>query len=188
VTFSLLCGIRLRVLAGALWVLTIAAVAQESNTAWLVRSWRSDDGLPENTVLSLARTPDDYIWIGTPIGLARFDGFHFESFSLTNMVASPNLGVTTLLRASNGALWLGMDRGGVVCLDGKASRAFIQGLPQQIPNGLVEDAQGERPSQILGFETTAAPVRSSCRFCGRSSPATVIDSRARCTWVRHWEV
>ena len=129
-------------LAGALWLFAVAGVAQETNTAWLVRSWQSDDGLPENTVQSLAQTPDDYLWIGTPIGLARFDGLHFESFSLTNVVAPPNLGVTTLLRARDGALWLGMDRGGVVCLNGKASRAFIQGLPQQIPNGLAEDAHG----------------------------------------------
>ena len=109
-------------LAGALWLFAVAGVAQETNTAWLVRSWQSGDGLPENTVQSLAQTPDDYLWIGTPIGLARFGGLHFESFSLTNVVAPPNLGVTTLLRARDGALWLGMDRGGVVCLNGKNSQ------------------------------------------------------------------
>ncbi|MEI6074997.1 MAG: two-component regulator propeller domain-containing protein [Verrucomicrobiota bacterium] len=141
-TSLLLCGIRRRVLAGALWLFAVAGVAQETNTAWLVRSWQSDDGLPENTVLSLAQTPDNYLWIGTPMGLARFDGLRFENFSLTNVVVHPNLGVITLLHARDGTFWLGMDRGGVVHLNGKASRAFTQGLPQQIPNGLVEDAQG----------------------------------------------
>jgi len=71
VTFSLLCGIRRRVLAGALWLFAVAGVAQETNTAWLVRTWQSDDGLPENTVQSLAQTPDDYLWIGTLIMAAR---------------------------------------------------------------------------------------------------------------------
>ena len=137
-----ICRICGRLLTGLLWLVAEGALAQETNSGWLVRSWQSDDGLPENIVHSLAQTTDNYLWIGTPMGLARFDGLRFENFSLTNVVAHPNLGVIAILHARDGTLWLGMDRGGVVHLNGKASRAFTRGLPQQIPNGLVEDAQG----------------------------------------------
>ena len=41
----------------------------------------AEQGLPENTVESIAQTPDGYLWVGTQEGLARFDGVRFVSFS-----------------------------------------------------------------------------------------------------------
>ena len=137
-----ICRIRGRLLAGFFWLTVAAGFAEETNTVWLTRSWQSDDGLPENSVEGLAQTADGYLWIGTPSGLARFDGLHFESFPLTNVVVPPNRGVISTLRSRDGSLWLAMDRGGVVHLNGKASCAFTQGLPQDIPNSLTEDAAG----------------------------------------------
>ncbi|HEY4414716.1 MAG TPA: two-component regulator propeller domain-containing protein, partial [Verrucomicrobiae bacterium] len=109
---------------------------------WLVRPWQNDDGLPDNSVNGVAQTADGYLWVGTPTGLARFDGLRFEGFSLTNVVAPPNRGVVTMMRGAKGSLWLAMDRGGVVKLDGTRSRAFTDDLPKLIPNGLAEDAAG----------------------------------------------
>jgi len=36
-------------------------------------SWTTDNGLPQNTVLSIVKTRDGYLWAGTFEGLARFD-------------------------------------------------------------------------------------------------------------------
>ena len=125
-----------------LFLLALAASAQEISSNWLMRPWQSDDGLPDNSVDGLLQAADGYLWIGTPSGLARFDGLRFEDISITNVVAPPNRGIITMIRGSNGGLWLAMDRGGVVRLNGKNSRAFIQGLPASIPNGLAEDGEG----------------------------------------------
>lgn len=113
-----------------------------TNSLWFVRPWQSDENLPNNTVHALAQTPDGYLWLGTPSGLARFDGIRFEDFSPTNFVAPPNRGVIAMLLGHKGFLWLGMDRGGIVSLEGNASRAYTALLPSSIPNDMAEDAEG----------------------------------------------
>src|ERR1051325_6092039 len=39
--------------------------------------WRTEAGLPHNSVLAIAQTPDGYLWLATEEGLARFDGVRF---------------------------------------------------------------------------------------------------------------
>src|SRR5215204_6318626 len=90
----------------------------EADSDWFYRSWQTDDGLPNNTVGALAQTPDGYLWLGTPSGLVRFDGIRFEDFSPTNFVSPPNRGTVVMLRGSDRALWLALDRGAIVRLDG----------------------------------------------------------------------
>ncbi len=119
-----------------------ALLAETTSSDWFARPWQSDDGLPNNTVAGLAQTADGYLWLGTPSGLARFDGIRFEDFSPTNFVAPPNRGTLAMLLGRDGALWLALDRGAVVRLDGHATRAFTEGLPSGNPNGLAEDAEG----------------------------------------------
>jgi len=109
---------------------------------WLARSWQTEEGLPDNSVDSIAQTQDGYLWIGTPTGLARFDGVHFENITLTNVINLPNHGVITMLCGPHGALWLGMDRGALVRLSGKTSCAFVKELPNVIPNGIAEAGDG----------------------------------------------
>jgi signal transduction histidine kinase/ligand-binding sensor domain-containing protein len=120
----------------------LVEAAEGGRSSWYSRAWQSEDGLPNNTVSGLAQTPDGYLWLGTPSGIARFDGIRFEDFSPTNFIAPPNRGTVTMLWGRSGVLWLAMDRGAVVRLQGESSRAFTAGLPEAIPNGLAEDAQG----------------------------------------------
>ncbi len=40
-----------------------------------------DDGLPSNSIRSIAETEDGFIWIGTGEGLCRFDGTQFKIFT-----------------------------------------------------------------------------------------------------------
>ncbi|MEI6075928.1 MAG: two-component regulator propeller domain-containing protein, partial [Verrucomicrobiota bacterium] len=42
---------------------------------YLVNTYGADEGLPQNSVMSAAQTPDGYLWIGTLMGgVSRFDG------------------------------------------------------------------------------------------------------------------
>jgi ligand-binding sensor domain-containing protein/AraC-like DNA-binding protein len=45
----------------------------------LVDNWDTADGLPGNSVLSIAQTADGYLWIATTKGLTRFDGLKFTA-------------------------------------------------------------------------------------------------------------
>ena len=116
--------------------------AVEHDPKWLARWWQTEEGLPDNSVNGLAQTEDGYLWIGTPTGLARFDGIRFENISLTNVIMMPNHGIVAMLRGRHGALWLAMDRGALVRLSGKTSRAFVGEVTNAIPNGLAESADG----------------------------------------------
>jgi len=40
----------------------------------IVDQWRVEDGLPQDTVTSIAQDDRGYLWIATRKGLARFDG------------------------------------------------------------------------------------------------------------------
>ncbi|HWD92497.1 MAG TPA: two-component regulator propeller domain-containing protein [Verrucomicrobiae bacterium] len=80
------------------------------------RTWHIDEGLPDNLVQSIAQTPDGYLWVGTRGGLARFDGVDFTSYDSKNTPALKNSSITALCADRQGALWIGTDGGGLVCL------------------------------------------------------------------------
>ena len=136
------CRLAGLLLAGWLVFSGLTVSAQETNTTWLARSWQSEDGLPDNSVNGLAQTPDGFLWIGTPSGLARFDGLDFETISLTNVIALPNRGIVAMVSGRRGGLWLAMDRGAVVYVSAGASCIFDGNLPGGTPYDLAEDAGG----------------------------------------------
>jgi signal transduction histidine kinase/ligand-binding sensor domain-containing protein/CheY-like chemotaxis protein len=80
-------------------------------TQYVHQSWQTDAGLPQNSVYSIAQTPEGYVWIGTESGLARFDGVRFEVFNRAN---TPVLGtdmITALKVDHEGTLWVGTAAG-----------------------------------------------------------------------------
>ncbi len=81
---------------------------------YLVDSWTTADGLPSNSILSIAQTPDGYLWIATSRGLVRFDGLKFSTAPLaqkeqtgSRKPATP----ITLFTDQKGTLWIGSIKG-----------------------------------------------------------------------------
>src|SRR5215204_3697827 len=56
----------------------VQTVVGQSN--YLIRSWQTEDGLPQNSVNAVIQTRDGYLWLGTYNGLVRFDGVRFTIF------------------------------------------------------------------------------------------------------------
>jgi ligand-binding sensor domain-containing protein/signal transduction histidine kinase len=77
------------------------------------RTWQVGDGLPDNDVRAIAQTRDGYLWVGTPAGLARFDGMAFTSFDVRNGAQPLNASITCLCADRDGGLWIGTDGGGL---------------------------------------------------------------------------
>ena len=125
-------------------ILIWAATATARGSAWFARPWQSNDGLPNDTITGLAQTPDGYLWITTPVGLARFDGVHFEEYSHTNYIAEPNRGVIALVRSGPNTLWLAMDRGPIVRLNAGTAKVFsaTNGLPDRTVQRMIDDGDG----------------------------------------------
>ncbi len=66
-----------------------------STSAWaehhvLSGQWLAGDGLPVDTVNSLALDGNGYLWAGTHDGLVRFDGFEFVHFNADTNPALPS--------------------------------------------------------------------------------------------------
>src|SRR5579862_7124441 len=76
---------RILLLAGIWFCFALPAFAAGNDQEWWARPWQTEDDLPDNSVNALAQSEDGYLWIGTPSGLARFDGIRFDSISLTNV-------------------------------------------------------------------------------------------------------
>lgn len=78
---------------------------------YFLRSWKTDNGLPDNAVAAVLQTRDGYLWLATYGGLVRFDGIHFTVF---NSAMTPGLQsdrVTSLYEDARGDLWIGHERG-----------------------------------------------------------------------------
>lgn len=135
-------GAAFFLLALVLGNLPCAAVTNVNS--WIRLAWSSADGLPNNTINGLAQTVDGFIWLGTPNGLARFDGVRFEEPATTNFVDLPNRGVLAITGSRNGGIHLGMDRGAIVSLSADSKKAFVPDtdLSNLTIYSLTEDSQG----------------------------------------------
>src|SRR5947208_15651346 len=61
-------------------LLVARAGGSESNVAEsgsAIRTWRSVDGLPADSVTAIIQTRDGFLWVGRSAGLVRFDGTSF---------------------------------------------------------------------------------------------------------------
>src|ERR1041385_4412157 len=129
-------------LVGGLCVSSVAALGSETDSTWYERSWQSAEGLPDNSVSGLAQTSDGYLWVATAGGLMRFDGVRFQEFPLASLDGVPNRVVRTMFLDTHERLWLGMDRGPVVCIGPDATQVFTNGLPDARASSMAEDAEG----------------------------------------------
>jgi len=51
---------------------------------YTIHFWETEHGLPRNSVFAVTQTRNGYLWLGTPSGLARFDGIQFTVFDESN--------------------------------------------------------------------------------------------------------
>ncbi len=108
------------------------------------QTWVMENGLPQNTVQALVQTRDGFVWLGTEVGLVRFDGNSFQVFDKNSTLALPGSDVRCLLETKDGALWVGTSEGLARWKDGVV-KAFTtkDGLPGNGIRGLGEDQLGQ---------------------------------------------
>jgi len=120
-------------------------------------SWRSEDGLPQNSILCSEQTADGYLWFGTYEGLARFDGTRFTVF---DQRTSPEMGqreVYSLVEDASGVLWVGTSQGLFRYEGGQLRRPPEAGALAEVPIlGLAADGKDVWISSPLGV--VRAPV------------------------------
>ncbi|MEM7800669.1 MAG: two-component regulator propeller domain-containing protein, partial [Chloroflexota bacterium] len=71
----------------------------------------ADHGLPSNEVTALVQSSDNFVWIGTTRGLARYDGHRLKVY------AELEATVVTSLAVVEEAVWVGTELGSLVRVD-----------------------------------------------------------------------
>src|ERR1700752_293741 len=89
-------------------------VNQYAHTAWKI-----DDGFTKSEITSIGQTSDGYLWLGTELGLYRFDGLKNVLWHPPADQSLPSNWIMSLLGARDGTLWIGTANGVVSWKDGK---------------------------------------------------------------------
>jgi ligand-binding sensor domain-containing protein/two-component sensor histidine kinase len=110
---------------------------------YLQVNFNSEKGLPEDTVLSIAQSPDGYLWFGGYHGISRFDGNRFVPL---NDLSETHVTIRTvgfLFFDTKGSLWIGTFNG-VYRYDGKTVHKFSEkdGVPDSLFYSAMEDNSG----------------------------------------------
>jgi signal transduction histidine kinase/ligand-binding sensor domain-containing protein len=113
-------------------------------TEYIHQVWQSAQGLPQNSVLSIAQTPDGYLWLGTEEGLVRFDGVRFTVFDKHSTSGLQNNQILALLVDHRHNLWIGTNGGGLSRFSNGKFTAYTSrdGLSNNSILSLYEDKAG----------------------------------------------
>jgi diguanylate cyclase (GGDEF)-like protein len=132
-------------LAGLLAALAAPLLALETDlrlSQYHRQVWGEAD-LPSPIITQLLQTRDGHLWIGTPEGLARFDGAHFDAFTpVTTDGVVPSY-ILAMAEDATGVLWIGTANGLVRFWDGTFTHFSTRdGLPQDVVMSLATAPDG----------------------------------------------
>jgi len=125
-------------------------VSQYAHTSWKIR-----DGFPKGEITAIAQTPDGYLWLGTELGLFRFDGIKNTLWRPPANQELPSNFIFSLLVTRDGALWIGTAKGLASWKDGKLTQ--YPELAGRYLFKLVEDHDG-----TVWASGMAVPVGKLC--------------------------
>src|SRR5262245_5188175 len=104
---------------------TLALDPHRAPSQYVLMKWGANT-LPGSGIQTLAQTPDGYLWIGAGSGLARFDGVRFVILDERNTPGLGDGGVSRLVAAPGGAIYIGTNTGAVLQYkDGAVSRVPV---------------------------------------------------------------
>jgi ligand-binding sensor domain-containing protein len=93
---------------GSLWIGTHGGGVTHLRKG-VFTSYSTEDGLPSDTITAMRKVPGGPLWIGSPAGLAAFDGRRFQTYTVEDGLPSAN--VLSLHLDSQAVLWIGTGRG-----------------------------------------------------------------------------
>ena len=136
------------IIAGVLFLVMHqgAAALDPSGTLQNFRMTTHDigSGLPHNSIQCLLQDKNGYIWMGTPSGLARFDGVNTTIYNSQNTPALTSDNILSLCEDQNRVLWIGTDGGGLYSLDKEKWKVINEshGLSNNHLRAVTTDLQG----------------------------------------------
>lgn len=125
-------------------------------TQYFIKNWKQDEhGLPINSLSSVTQTPDGFLWLASQEGLTRFDGASFRVFDTHSATPLAAASVLAVLPDHDGALWIGLDAGGLHRYERGAIRPSSIPLPNPSVTTLFEDRDHQLWIGTLGGVVSA---------------------------------
>ena len=106
--------------------------------------WTTDNGLPQNSVTGIARTPDGYIWFTTNEGLVRFDGVRFKVFNRSNTPEIPNNRMSGAFADKSGTIWMNTEEREILCYEKGVFKIAVKPgeIKSGVPSAFFQDPSG----------------------------------------------
>ena len=100
------------------------AYAQEKT--YIFKHITEGDGLLSNKVSAMCEDKEGYLWIGSQVGLQRFDGKHFTNYlaNVRDTAALQTDRISAVFEDSKGRLWVGTDHGSPYLFDRKTNTFY----------------------------------------------------------------
>lgn len=103
---------------------------------------QEQDGLPNNTVMSVKQDDEDAFWFATYGGVSRYQNGAFTNYSIRDGL--PNNGILDILKDQNGNLWFSSFSGISMLQDGGGFINITEedGLPDEVCYFILQDDEG----------------------------------------------
>lgn len=125
------------------FLLFLAICFTQSIFAQTITNYTTTDGLISDNVNCIDIDANNNIWMGTQMGISKFDGTTWTSYNQSSHPGLVNNNVTAIFVASNGDVWAGTDYG-VSVLSGGAFTTYTttNGLGNNRINDIAQDMNG----------------------------------------------
>ena len=158
-------------------------LAQLQHTAWTIK-----DGAPSQ-VSALAQTSDGWLWIGSSVGLFRFDGIAFERYTPPAGTRLPSYNVYALAATPDSGLWVSFRPSGLGFIKGRSFTAYTR--PEEIPGRdvfvLAADPDGRvwagTPNGLAFRDSAGWHEAGSAWSIPRTRVTAIFADRAGSVWV-----
>ena len=126
------------------WLSSFGLETSAKIEPFIIKSWRTEDGLPQNSVSAILQSRNGYIWLGTQEGLVRFDGVRFSLFDKNNTKGLISHHILSLYEDRDGVIWIGTFDGGLHSFKHGIVQSYLskEKLPATIVRCIFQDEQG----------------------------------------------
>ena len=100
-----------------------------------VQQLTEQQGLGNNTINEIHQDKKGFLWIGTDIGLTRYDGNFFHTYNLSQTGKGEPISVSKIQEVDDRLLWIHCEEGDIVCFDKKREKT----IPIQWGNGIEQE-------------------------------------------------
>lgn len=139
------------------------------------QTWRTENGLPQNSVHSILQTRDGFVWLATEGGLVRFDGVRFVVYDRQNTPQLKSNNIRALAEDRHGALWIA-SAGGLTRFANATWTAFT--VPDGLPSDNVWSVEVDGEGKVWAATTDGLARWANHRFAKVATTGGAIGALA----------